>query len=401
MQFASELYDFIRIHRDADTDALLLKYAAKPLPFPLQDAVTQIIGRRKAATKIPELIARGILFPSALLAEQCSSQSMADLHTTLIAPGANVADLTFGLGIDTFAIARKAATVYGVEMDPKAAEYGRTNAATLQSRNVTITHTTAQEWAATPHPEIDTIFIDPARRKASTNRAYRFEDCSPNLCELLAMPGLQDKTLIVKASPMLDINYTMRALPGVREIIIAAIKGECKEMIAVCHTAETTPPDATITAIDITPYATSRITVSIADHNRPAARIVASTEQIHPGTYLYEPNAAVMKTAPWQYIETHYPTLTKLSADAHLFISNQPTDNFPGRCLRITHVYHSAKQAARELKNDAANIATKAYPLTPQELRNKFRIHPCPDRSRFLIGTTAAEKHLLIMADTI
>lgn len=401
MQFASEFYDFIQTHRDADTDALLLKYAAKPLPFPLQDTVTQIIGRRKAAAKIPELIARGILFPSALLAEQCSSQSMADLHTTLIAPGANVADLTFGLGIDAFAMARKAAAVYGVETDAKAAEYGRTNAATLQARNITITHATAQEWAATPHPEIDTIFIDPARRKASTNRAYRFEDCSPNLCELLVMPGFQDKKLIVKASPMLDINYTMRALSGVKQIIIAAVKGECKEMIVVCHTAEATPPDATITAIDITPDATSRITVNVADHNKPAARIVTSTEQIHPGTYLYEPNAAVMKTAPWHHIETLYPGLTKISADAHIFISDEPIDDFPGRCRQVTHVYHSARQAVRELKNEAANIATKAYPLTPQELRRKLRLHPCPDQSRFLIGTTAAGKHLLIMADTI
>lgn len=400
MQFASEFYDFIHTHRDADTDALLLKYAAKTLPFPIQDAVTQIIGQRKAAAKIPDLIARGILFPSELLAEQCSSQSMADLHTSLITPHTNVADLTFGLGIDAFTIARKAATVHGVEMNAKAVEYGQINAATLHLHNVTITHTTAQEWASAPHPDIDIIFIDPTRRKPSSNRAYRFEDCSPNISELLAMPGFQNKTLIVKASPMLDINYVINALPGVSQIIIAAIKGECKEMIIVCHTATTASPDTTISAIDIA-QTTTRITVHASDHNRPARRLVTSTEQIQPGTYLYEPNSAVMKTAPWHYLETRFPTLTKLSAHAHLYISRESAEEFPGRYRRITHVYHSAKQAARELKNEAANIATRGYPLTPQELRHKLRLRPCPDQSRFLIGTSAAGKHILIMADTI
>lgn len=401
MQFASEFYDFIQDNRDADTDALLLRYARKPLPFSLQDAVNQIIGRKKAAAKIPDLIERGLLFPSTLLAEQCSSQFMADLHASLIAPEAHVVDLTFGLGVDAFTIARKAASVHGVEMDAKAAEYGRMNALTLGLHNVSIQHSTAQKWAETYRPEIDTIFIDPARRKSSSNRAFRFEDCSPNLCELLSTPGFQHKKLIIKASPMLDIDYAINAVPGVSRIIIAAVKGECKEMIIVCDTEAPHSSAATITAIDIGRNATSWFTVSAGERTMPTPRILSSGLDVQPGMFLLEPNVALMKVAPWHQLESQHPTIIKLSQNAHLFVSPTPIANFPGRVWKIKNIYTGAKQAAHDLKDTPANIATRAYPLTPQELRHKLKLKPCADQTRFLIGTSVGKSNILILADTL
>lgn len=400
MHFEAEFYDFIQNHRDDDPDALCLKYAGKAMPFPLQDAVTQIIARKKAATKIPGLLEKGLLFPSGLLAEQCSSQFMADLHCSLIKRGSRVADLTFGLGVDAFSIAGKAQSVYAVDQDARTVEYGLLNATTLNIENITVAQSSAEEWASVSHPETDTIFIDPARRKPSSNRAYRLEDCSPDLYELVKLPGFLNKQIIVKCSPMLDIDYVMNTLPNVSQIIIAAVKGECKELLIVFHTQ--LPSDSkTITAIDIAGTATSVISVSEAERRLPPQRFISSPQQIQPGMYLFEPNAALMKTAPWHHLEQQYPTLNKLSVQAHLFLSHVPVKDFPGRCWLISDVYHSLRQAARELKNEKANITTRGYPLAPQELRNKIHAQPCPDQSRFLIGTSAARKNLLILADTV
>lgn len=105
---------------DADTAAL---------------ALTQVQARHKARGKLGPLSERcqEFLFPSALLAEQCTAWAVARFNAQAmgIVPGTSLLDITFGLGLDAFAAAEAGARVTGVDIDAKAARAGHHNAAAL------------------------------------------------------------------------------------------------------------------------------------------------------------------------------------------------------------------------------------------------------------------------------
>ncbi|MDE7109673.1 MAG: hypothetical protein K2O49_06895, partial [Muribaculaceae bacterium] len=91
-----------------------------------------------------------------------------------------------------------------------------------------------------------------------------------------------------------------------------------------------------------------------------------------PGLYLYEPNASIMKLAPWAILSDRYPGLKKLGKDSHLFISDSRFDDFPGRVLKIDKTIN--KKDRKTLKGFPANVVTRNYPLSADNLRKKLGV---------------------------
>lgn len=112
-------------------------------------ALTQVQARHKARGKLGPLPERcpEFLFPSALLAEQCTAWAVARFNAQAmgIVPGTSLLDITFGLGLDAFAAAEAGARVIGVDIDAKAARAGRHNAAAL-GLDVCVHCADAIEW---------------------------------------------------------------------------------------------------------------------------------------------------------------------------------------------------------------------------------------------------------------
>lgn len=124
----TDMLDWVNAHIDDDPIKLRLKFAGK-IPC-LDMALIQIECRRKAKKKLAETLqCKEFIFPTRLSEEQCTSDTLAAFHASLVNDGATVVDLTAGLGIDAFHIARKAASVTAVEQEPVIAEALRHNAA--------------------------------------------------------------------------------------------------------------------------------------------------------------------------------------------------------------------------------------------------------------------------------
>lgn len=87
--------------------------------------------------------------------------------------------MTAGLGIEAFHMARRAASVTAIEMNPPVAEAIEANAATLRLPNVTAVQADCREWLEQCRLTFDTIFIDPARRGDRGQRLYSLADCQP------------------------------------------------------------------------------------------------------------------------------------------------------------------------------------------------------------------------------
>lgn len=347
-------------HKGKDCTALRLKYAHQPMAI---DAITQMECRRKASAKLPITLKNSYFtFPTTLSAEQCTSDALAQFHTSLIKPGSNVLDLTCGLGIDSFHIASVAAHVTTIEINTDIAEIAAHNAKLLNVNNISITNQDSTHYIATlPDNSFDTIFIDPARR-ANGHKVVSFADCSPNIIELQQEMFRVAPLLIVKASPMLDISMIKTQLTEISDIYTVGSESECKEIVILCKRGFHGIP--------------SLHAVSVPSGNAPHLTITAnnSSHVIYgqdptEGEYLYEPWPAIMKAALHSTLCNMFE-VTKLAPDTHLYTSKHLIDNFPGKKLRIKHVIHYDKRGIKEVKASypIINVSTRSFPLTPPQL---------------------------------
>lgn len=128
---------------------------------------------------------------------------------------------------------------------------------------------------------------------------------------------------------------------------------------------------------------------------RPAA---GSSRKLRPITYLYEPNAAIMKAGCFALIEDRYRT-AQIGPNSHLFVSSgdQPITDFPGRVFAVDTITTLSKRDVKSALNGVtrANIAVRNFPLTVAQLRKKLRLGDGGDV--YLFATTlAGAKHVLI-----
>ena len=371
--FEPDILRWIDLNKNNDPDRLRLKHAGDAR---LAAAIVHIQALRKAARKLPSTLAEspGFAFPSTLAAEQSTSDALAAFHASLIAPGDSVLDMTCGLGIDAFHLARKASSVTACELQPRLAEAATCNARQLGLDNIEIFSTDSVRYLAETHRIFSVIFIDPARRGDHGRRLFALADCAPDVTALLPLMFSKAETVIIKASPMLDITHTIAELTNVDLIAATGTARECKELLIRCRKDYLGP----ITIADV-----------IVDESRPDAEpmlfsyspemeseaVPAYTGNPLPGQYLLEPWAPVMKSAPFRLLSARFSAL-KAAVNTHLYFSGEIIDSFPGSFHRILDVYDFDKRGIRDLsrKYHELNITARNFPLSPDELAKRLKI---------------------------
>ena len=163
-----------------------------------------------------------------------------------------VADLTGGLGVDSWAFSEVAEEVLYNEMNPELAAAARHNFQALGATNIFIRNC---EATADSLEEIlgdfkpDVIFMDPARRDSVGKKVFLLEDCSPDVLKMLPQMFETSRFILLKISPMADITMVVERLDRtyesfldenhkggwngqwVREVHVVASCGECKELL--------------------------------------------------------------------------------------------------------------------------------------------------------------------------
>ena len=92
--------DFIRQHANDNVRQLALQGGRYP-EVDLTYALEQIAGRQKARVKLPSwAVLDGIIYPSHLSMEQCSSEATARYKASIAGTGDLLVDLTAGFGVD-------------------------------------------------------------------------------------------------------------------------------------------------------------------------------------------------------------------------------------------------------------------------------------------------------------
>ncbi len=359
-----EVKAFIAAHENDDIPALALKKPpADDWPYAL--VLDQIKARRKAALKCPEFLNAhpDLIMPPADVIEQASSDQTANYKASLVS-GTTFADLTAGAGIDSLALAQRFKQGQLIDQDPHSAAILAHNMACLNQTHLAVHLANAEDFAKTL-PPVDLVYLDPQRRKAGRKGLFRLQDASPDITVLL--PALAEKAqqIMLKASPMLDIDFALKTLGNVAQVHILEWQGECKELVFLITPDSVVPTDSVrICAIRLNEkgVAEKHMAFTRAEEKQ------AACDYGPPGRFLFDPGPAFHKSGAFKTLGGRFG-LRKLHPQTHLYTSDSPCPDFPGRSFEIAAVTKAERKA---LGLEKANLAIRNFPMDVESLKKKL-----------------------------
>lgn len=419
---------FIHEHRTEDVRQLALQ-ASRSADINLSFALDQIAGWQTARTKLPSWATTDrIIYPPHLSMEQCSSELTArykekviaanlPLHreTVLSANHPHVfVDLTGGFGVDFSFMSRSFDQRIYVEREEHLCEIAHHNFSCL-NLDATIKN---DESTAFLHAisQAECIFLDPARRNEHGGRTYGIADCTPNVLEMWEELLSKAELVLLKLSPMLDWRKVVKDLReadkrGTQswylEIHIVSVDNECKELLVVCkEEVKEVKEGVKLVCINLfSKGGEERFEVipqpSSLSHHPSALSPQPSQGRLEGFSYLYEPNASVMKAGCFDELAKRFG-VHPLAQNSHLFVANHSCADFPGRHFEIVRCSSmNKKELGRSLTDiTCANITVRNFPMTVAALRKRLKLKDGGDI--YIFATTLAQgEHVLIIAKKI
>ena len=325
-------------------------------------------------------------------------------------------DLTGGMGVDTAFLSDDFDKAYYVEMQEELCEIAKHNFKIL-NKNIEVVNDNAEHFL-TICDKVDCIYLDPARRDEYGRKMVSLHDCSPDVAELQDVLLEKAKTIIVKLSPMLDIDIVKKELKNIKKIDVVAVRNECKELVVVLGQQTTDNGQQTLPmshgsqlkAIDLRENWNFNFTE---DEEQNAEWTLADTV----GKYLYEPGVACMKAGCFKLLSQRYG-LDKLHRNSHLYTSDELVSDFPGRIFEVVNVVPFHKKTKKEISSICqqttdnrqqtdskltaqnsklkASVTVRNFPLSAEELKKNLGLQ---DGSEFYIfGTTMkGEKKVVVL----
>ncbi len=308
---------------------------------------------RKLERKLPSWSGVSVEIPQSINFQQCSGEIAARYKASLVAPGARVADLTGGLGVDSWAFSQEASAVWYNERDAVLRDAVGRNFAALGVSNVAFNcfdiSPDASDWQeALKAFAPDVVYLDPARRDAAGRKVFLLEDCSPDVLAL--MPSLLSlaPAVMVKVSPMADITMLRRRLADyLASIHVVGADSECKELLCICRRPEAQLADVPVVLFE----------------NGYVFAASATTYPINNEPLLFVPSAAMVKAG--------------MGPGMCLMPFSEPLSHFG----RFWQVIENLPFAASEIKTlrrryPQADVTARGVPITSDQLRSKLHVTP-------------------------
>lgn len=377
-EFSAEEIKYLADHADQEAATLMLQASRYP-GLPVALLVQQIQARQKARYKLPTWYQQAqVRYPANLSVEQSSSEKTAAYKAGLV-QGDLLVDLTGGFGVDSFFFAKRFRQVRYVERQPALCQVAAYNARVLGAGNIRFHQAEARAFLESFPGQADVIYLDPARRDQANKKVHLLSDCEPDILALLPLLLAKSRQVLLKTSPMLDIHLALQQLPQVRQVHVVAVDNECKEVLYLLG------PDS--------PSSPPIRAVNLAGEGQPQAFTfdLQSEEQTQvsyaePGTFLYEPNAAILKAGGFKALASHYH-LAKLHRNSHLYTADTVISDFPGRIFRrLATCRYQKKELLSHLPDKKANITVRNFPETVAQIRAKTGLKE--GGNRYLLATT-------------
>jgi len=385
---AKAVQDYINANLNADVNQIAL--AKSPFEgVSSAELATQITAKKKSEKKLPTWFhTENIYYPPVLSIEQTSSEITAKYKSKL-AIGDTLIDITGGFGIDSYYFSQKVKNVIHCEINEELSAIAQHNALALYATNIEFKAEDGIADIKTSETIFDTIYVDPARR-AEKGKVFMLKDCTPDVAGNLDLLLEKSSRIIIKTAPLLDISAGLSELKQVSEIHILSVKNECKELLWVIDKGYEN--DTKIKAVTLN----NGIEKDFSFYRSSSNASVHFTNHLNIGEYLYEPDAALLKSGAFNLIGTTYGLL-KLHPQTQLFSADGVKIDFPGRIFKIESILNTG-----ELKKEVnlkGNVIVRNYPAKPEDLVKKYKIKA--DQNQFLIFTKITNGENVILKASI
>ncbi len=370
MHLSDEIQGFIEQNLNEPTDKLVLKIRQQ-LDIDPSFIIDQINGRKKVSHKIPSWSGKELIFPSVVSFEQCSSEWTAKYKASLIG-GQKLIDLTGGFGVDTYFLSEKFEHVHYFEQNEALLQVVQHNFEQLGVTNTTFQQGDGVSLLKGIPQKVDWIYLDPARRDNQNSKVFLIEDCTPNILQINDFLLTKAKNILVKLSPMLDLDQILLKVKGIQSITIVSVKNECKEILLHISKQHKELAAIPINSINITQNKTDTFTALAPKRKLNHTEIQLS----HPLAYIYEPNKSILKGNTQNHLAEKL-NIYKLHINSNFFTSQEEITTFPGRIFKIIDTIKlKKKQINKHLDNGKANIIARNFPLKASQIYEKFKIIP-------------------------
>jgi precorrin-6B methylase 2 len=380
------LKKFIAQHLNDDTSRLLLD--AKKYPeVNVREAVEQIMARQKAKIKLTTWVQNeAVVFPSGISVEQSSSEATAQLKASFMS-GHRLIDLTGGMGVDTWAMAQVFEEVIYLERSEKLCQLAEHNFQVLGYKNIHVFNQDSVDFLQNNTTQSDWIYLDPARRDKSNQKVVGLADCEPNILEIKDLLFEKTENILLKVSPLLDIEGAIRALNNVTNVWTIAIENEVKEVLFALK--KNSSQSIQTQAINLLKNRKDVFSFEWTTEKHLAVGLLL------PKRYIYEPNAAILKTGAFKSVAKQFD-LAKLHPHTHLYTSDVLKPDFQGRVFEVKAICRlDKKELLAHLPQKKANISIRNFPISVQEIRKKTGITEGGDTH--LLATTNLQNQKIVL----
>jgi len=370
------------IEENMHSDLVQMVFSGSPFDgVSIQDIVQQIRGRKIAEKKFPTLLKSDIIFPPRINLEQTSSEVTAHFKSSIFS-GEKLLDLTCGFGIDAFYISKKFKDIYLVEKNKNLLEIVKYNFKSLKLSNIKYFNIDIDAFLKNNNQKFSLIYIDPSRRDSNNRKKFLLKDLSPNILELQNKLLNRTEKIAIKLSPLIDLSLLISQINNIFDIYIIAVKNEVKEVLCILNCeAKNTQNDIKLKIYNLKSDEPS-VEISLDDIKFCKPSFGELQE------FLYIPNNALIKSGAFGYISKNYK-LQKLHPNTHLFTSNELIENFPGRKVRVKQIN------TKNIKKGANfNIISKNYPLSTEEIKQKYKIKNGGDK--YIIFTQSQKGKIIL-----
>lgn len=351
----TKIQQYINANLNTDLHSLLLKKS----PFPevsMQELVQQIKGRKVAEKKFPFLNNDDVIFPPNLNLEQASSQDTAEYKTQFF-KGKKFIDLTCGFGIDAYFLSQNFEEITLIEQNAELLEIVKHNWEVLD-RKANFINQKLEDFLENNVEKIDLIYLDPARRDNNNRKVFLLEDLSPNIVEIQKKLGEISDEILIKLSPLIDLQHLVSSLQNIAKIWIIAVKNEVKEVLIHIKKTDEETEISCVNLQSLEPEFNFKLN----------SEKYCKSEFSQPEKYIFIPNNSVLKSGAFNLVSEKF-NLKKLHQNTHIYTSEKAIGNFPGRVFEVEEINPKDLK-----KGEQYNIITKNFPLKPEEIKKKYKL---------------------------
>ena len=417
-----KLLKFIAEHYADDVSRLILDRKKYP-EIDIDLAVNCIESRRKLKGKVQEWHDNpSLIFPLKLSAEQCSSSATgrykAELAVSIVS-NPTIADLTGGLGVDSWFFSQKASKVIYNEMQSVLCEAAKHNFKALGAENIIVFNneitadrcldslrsldTTGEADChfersdSDDEKSIDIVYMDPARRGEGGKKVFLIEDCTPDVLTLKDKIFKTVRHILIKLSPMADITMVCNRLGTTcREVHVVGTAGECKELLIWMDRKWN--DEYTIIAAELNAEGTAGTFAFKPSEEKSA--IPAYTSSL--GKYLFEPGKALMKAGAFNLISAK-KDISKLGRSTHYYTTDDTETASSlkqyGKVFEIIEYLPLDKRSLKHFSKQfpKSEVTARNIPMDSDTLKKKMGITSGDDAHIFGLKCDS-EGNLLIAA---